>query len=368
MKKFIPVIVILLLIISCAEKHKTYKKEISDGVEFITNENVPADPDFKLELKEAVAIDCNEISDADTSNAVQLNNVELDQDGNVYVLDSRRSKIHKFDKNGKRLLTFGGIGQGPGEFIGTGFFVVWHDTVYVPFAQALKIIKFDRNGKYITDKKYSSALDFPGIFWKSRNFVSGISFEPVQDEGPGVFKRNLNLFNDKFERMHTFYQDKRDFQNPVFNLNFVQNPAVAVSSDSLVYVPRYSTNEYVIDVFDFHGNKKQVIKKNYQRIPFTENEIRRVRDFFARNGNNNVTVEGKFKNSITLISMDKYDRLWVTPSKPEKDKRVIYDIFEKGVYLNTVEVPADTTAIVDFVENKLVAFDAVNNRIKYFDY
>jgi hypothetical protein len=53
MKMYIPFIVILLLIISCAEKHKTYKKEVS---------------------------------------------------------------------NGKRLLTFGGLGQGPGEFIGTGFF------------------------------------------------------------------------------------------------------------------------------------------------------------------------------------------------------------------------------------------------------
>ncbi|MCK5760882.1 MAG: DnaJ domain-containing protein [Candidatus Delongbacteria bacterium] len=150
--------------------------------------------------------------------------------------------------------------------MGAGFFVVWHDTVYVPSRQQLKILKFDTNGKYITDKRYANAKDFPSSFWKTRNFVTGISFTPLPSEGNAVFKRNLNLFNDQFDKLRSYREDRVDFQNPVFDLNFVGNPCVAVSSDSLVYLPRYSENDYIIDVFDFEGNKKQVIRKKYRSL------------------------------------------------------------------------------------------------------
>jgi hypothetical protein len=66
--------------------------------------------------------------------------------------------------------------------------------------------------------------------------------------------------------------------------------------------------------------------------------------------------------------MDKYDRLWVSAAQPESEKRKLYDIFEKGIYMNTVEVLVDSTDIVDFVEDKLVAFSSVDNKIKYYDY
>ncbi|MDD4205869.1 MAG: 6-bladed beta-propeller, partial [Candidatus Delongbacteria bacterium] len=129
MKKMLWIAAVLMLIVSCADKNLSYKVEDVDGVRVIINHNGPADPDLKINMDTpAVAIDLNEVSEADTANAVQLNNVELDRYGNVYVLDSRKSKIHKFDPSGKRVKIFGGRGHGPGEFLNAGFFVVWHDT------------------------------------------------------------------------------------------------------------------------------------------------------------------------------------------------------------------------------------------------
>ncbi|MBN2790094.1 MAG: 6-bladed beta-propeller [Candidatus Delongbacteria bacterium] len=366
MKKIISIVIIVILFTGCNNSTTaTYTVENKDGIEVIKNDNIPADPDYKIKMRLSADLNFDEISQKDTSNAVQLNNIELDQYGNMYVLDARKSKIHKFDKYGKRLVTFGERGQGPGEFIGAGFFVVWHDTVYVPFNQQFKILKFDTDGNFITDKRYEDPRDFPRAFWKTRNFVTGISMIPLPEEGEAVFKRNLNLFNDKFNKLKTFMEDRVDFGTNIFDLNLVRNPCVAVSSDSLVYLPRYSYNDYIIDVYDFYGNKRQVIKKKYRKIAFTENEISQFQVFLDRNG---LTAKGKFKNSITLISMDKYDRLWVLAAQPESEKRKLYDIFEKGIYINTVEIEADSTDIVDFVENKLVAFDAVNNKMKYYDY
>jgi hypothetical protein len=355
-----------ILLVSCGEKNLTYKVEDVDGVRVIINHNGPADPDLKINMDTpAVAIDLNEVSEADTANAVQLNNVELDKYGNMYVLDSRKSKIHKFDPTGKRVKIFGGRGQGPGEFLNAGFFVVWHDTVYVPSPQQLKILKFDLDGNFITDKRYSKSSEYPGTFWKTRDFVTGISFTPLPEEGPGMVIRNLNLFDDRFNCLKTFREDKFDFQNPVFDLNFVRNPCVCVTSDSLVYQPRYNENEYALDVFDFTGNKKMIIKKRFQRIPYTDNELAQIQQQLDRN---NLTPKGRFKNSIILITMDKYDRLWVQAALHDSEKRRLYDIFKDGIYQNTVEVKADSTDIVDFVEDKLVVFDAFNNKMKYYEY
>ena len=356
----------VMLLVSCADKNLSYKVEDADGVRVIINHNGPADPDLKIDMSEpALTLDLNAVSEADTAHAVQLNNVELDARGNVYVLDSRRSEIHKFDPTGKRVKIFGGRGTGPGEFLNVGFFVVWHDTVYVPSPQQLKIIKFDTDGNFITDKRYSKSSEYPGTFWKTRNFVTGISFTPLPEEGPGMVIRNLNLFDDRFNCLRTFREDKFDFQNPVFDLNFVRNPCVSVTSDSMVYLPRYSENEYAFDVFDFEGNKKMTVKKRYQRIPYTEGELARIQRQLDRN---NLTAKGRFKNSIVLITMDKYDRLWVQAALPDAETRRLYDIFKDGVYQNTVEVKADSTDIVDFVEDKLVVFDAFNNKMKYYEY
>ncbi len=356
----------VMLLVSCADKNLSYKVEDADGVRVIINHNGPADPDLKIDMSEpALTLDLNAVSEADTAHAVQLNNVELDARGNVYVLDSRRSEIHKFDPAGKRVKIFGGRGTGPGEFLNVGFFVVWHDTVYVPSPQQLKIIKFDTDGNFITDKRYSKSSEYPGTFWKTRNFVTGMSYTPVPEEGPGMVIRNLNLFDDRFNCLRTFREDKFDFQDPVFDLNFVRNPCVSVTSDSMVYLPRYSENEYAFDVFDFEGNKKMTVKKRYQRIPYTEGELARIQRQLDRN---NLTAKGRFKNSIVLITMDKYDRLWVQAALPDAETRRLYDIFKDGVYQNTVEVQADSTDIVDFVEDKLVVFDAFNNKMKYYNY
>ena len=37
-------------------------------------------------------------------------------DGSVVVLDSRARELRRFDQRGQHIVTFGGIGEGPGEF------------------------------------------------------------------------------------------------------------------------------------------------------------------------------------------------------------------------------------------------------------
>ncbi|MCX6575088.1 MAG: hypothetical protein NTV82_01710, partial [Candidatus Aminicenantes bacterium] len=44
-----------------------------------------------------------------------LRSIQVDNEGNIFALDSKEDKIKEFDKNGKHLRTFGKKGPGPGE-------------------------------------------------------------------------------------------------------------------------------------------------------------------------------------------------------------------------------------------------------------
>ncbi|NOR44725.1 MAG: hypothetical protein GQ534_03990, partial [Candidatus Delongbacteria bacterium] len=112
MKKFILWVIVLTMFIACNNEKLTYTIENQDGIEIIKNDNMPADPNYKINMRLTADLNFDEISQQDTANVVQLNNIELDQYGNMYILDARRSKIHKFDKDGNRLVTFGERGQG----------------------------------------------------------------------------------------------------------------------------------------------------------------------------------------------------------------------------------------------------------------
>jgi hypothetical protein len=57
--------------------------------------------------------------DAEDENAAfhHPSDVDMDKDGNIYILDTGNSRIQKFGPDGKYLATIGRKGQGPGEFI-----------------------------------------------------------------------------------------------------------------------------------------------------------------------------------------------------------------------------------------------------------
>ncbi|GAF87739.1 unnamed protein product, partial [marine sediment metagenome] len=73
--------------------------------------------------------------------------IEVDEHGNIYVLDSVSSKVKKYNKFGDYVLEFGHSGQGPGEFgFPEAMVLDSSSNIYVLDSPEVKI--FDENGKY----------------------------------------------------------------------------------------------------------------------------------------------------------------------------------------------------------------------------
>ena len=88
--------------------------------------------------------------------------VAVDDQGNVYVTDSKK-RVQKFDATGKFLTSWGSEGSGDGQFL--GFMSIASDgldNIYVADAATYRIQKFDSSGKFLT--KWGSKGDGDGQF------------------------------------------------------------------------------------------------------------------------------------------------------------------------------------------------------------
>jgi len=121
------------------------KIETENGIKVIKNPKEPLYREIIFDLEEELSI-----GNENDENQVfyQGLDVAIDNDGNIFVLDSGNFRIQKFDRNGRYLMTVGRKGQGPGEFQGfSGVFIDSKSNLYVNQGRSISL--FDNNGKYI---------------------------------------------------------------------------------------------------------------------------------------------------------------------------------------------------------------------------
>ena len=80
----------------------------------------------------------------------QVVTVDVDRDGNVYVLEAQVPEIRVFDARGELLRRIGRRGQGPGEFERAPRFGVLGDTVWAAETRPARLTLFDREGNVLS--------------------------------------------------------------------------------------------------------------------------------------------------------------------------------------------------------------------------
>lgn len=76
---------------------------------------------------------------------IKITGLCCDDDGNLYVADSKWNKIFKFDSNGKFLMSFGRQDQGPWEFMAMGVY----NQLKISFGNDGKLYVMDSGNRWI---------------------------------------------------------------------------------------------------------------------------------------------------------------------------------------------------------------------------
>ena len=123
MKNFKPVLMISLLVfvicgVSCRDQKSAWEGTITieNGVTIVQNPKEPMYGEDALVLEEDLSIGERDSTAGGDFLISRIRALTADDDGNIYVLDSKENHILAFDNTGKYLRTFGREGQGPGEF------------------------------------------------------------------------------------------------------------------------------------------------------------------------------------------------------------------------------------------------------------
>src|SRR5690606_19293449 len=91
--------------------------------------------------------------------------VDIDDDGDIYVLEALDRQIRVYSPDGELLRRIGGPGDGPGEFGGVPTFGVIGDTIWTNDLQTGRLALFDRAGNILaTGRTTGVRVPLPGSF------------------------------------------------------------------------------------------------------------------------------------------------------------------------------------------------------------
>jgi hypothetical protein len=329
---------------SCAKSDKpTYEVKVRDGVKVVHNFRISPDKAFRdLQFIEELSIGAEE----GDVNYVFNNpsDIEADENGNIYVLDSRDCVVKKYGPDGEYLRQFGSGGQGPGEFQRpSSIFASDQDKIYVGDVAAAEIEEFSLSGDYLRTMR----VDLASYFYISRDGELLVEQRTFDDQGnmylgvgPFDFQTQLGqpLFRQRQFWPARVMDDRFFYEFPYFvrwNVN---------SKDS-VYVG--SAVQYEISVFDKRGNLQFRFSKEFDPIPVTGEERKKLSERLSRGPA--LTEKNPYKENpiypvFKYISCDEKDRVWVENYQPGwRDttlKETRYDVFSAdGIYLLSTAIP-----------------------------
>jgi len=368
---------VLQLLLSCSKQNETCTVVETNGVKTYKNKNLPADSKFSLTPVKVFTIEGIPAEITDSARLITHPfALDVDKSGNIFILDHYSSTVKKFDRDGKFVKSFGRQGNGPGEMSSSFCLSILNDTIFVEDGGSARMVKFDLEGKFIANVNLNKV---------SPNFLSSIQNKffisnnfDVKMEKDGVqLGYNLALMNSKFEvtkQLNSVY-----LKVGPQGCNFLDLASIFAHSENEVFVAENSDSRYKIKVLDLSGNLKYQIEKDFKKIPLLKDEVEKLKKQLIKSyGPETANITTPYKKAINNMFVDKNNRLWVISSqerKPENKKNFYADIFQDGVFLNTIKL--DITEGDDFFNiNKQIYFknnliyvlDVNNTKVAVFSY
>ncbi|MGB2906931.1 MAG: 6-bladed beta-propeller [Candidatus Aminicenantaceae bacterium] len=316
------------------------KIESRDGVTVVHNPRAPLHPEPVLELEEVLSIQGSETEEEQMFQDIRT--LDVDSEGNIYILDEGAADIKVFNGAGKHVRTIGRQGQGPGEFAFPIMVLVTPQAellVHDMNQRALKILDFE--GNFLRQISIADMFQFTGPRFMPGGRMVGSHLVPAQEP-----LAELKLFDGELEPLLTIvslpvepppvlhYFAGNSMTGLRWNLN---NRGVVVWGDFL-------ESEYALHVHDAQGNLLRTIEREYDVIRITEADKEPLlRKMFGDNPPPpqwDIRIPDRYP-PFSGLSCDDSGRIYVkTYTLDGQEVGEAYDIFDaEGRYMAQVTLP-----------------------------
>ncbi|MDX2208714.1 MAG: 6-bladed beta-propeller [Gemmatimonadales bacterium] len=293
-----------------------------------------------------------------------IRGMEVDADGQIYLLDYQASEIRVFGADGGYLRTITTRGEGPGEISrANGIAFDQEGRLWVNDHGKRALLLLDRGGKELARHPaivpgfhylWSAVIDTAGTIWESWNH--SVQREANDPQGTGVIEGENREYFKSFSPASGGYDSI-----PIGTMSYRVFRAVHANGSwgsSIPFAPEFSvsidryrrpwvaaTGEYLLTRIGEYGDTTLELRVTTAPIPVTSEDIAVWRD-----GNKNIAarVPGaidaveklipEVKPLLTSVHTDELSRLWVGRTTPTGESP-LFDVFSPDAeYLGSVRL------------------------------
>jgi len=345
----------MCLVFGCTGEKKAESEwsgtvEQEDGVRIVNNPEEPFYGNLEIVLEQDLSIGNEE---DDNYLFYRAYGMDVDSQGNIYVMDTGNFRIQKFNSAGEYLQTIGKKGQGPGEFDRMqSFYIDEENNLYV--SSGMKIQIFNERGEFVKSIPLTFQIN---DFWISPDdFIYCLAYSFNEGESSGRVVK-VDMKGKEAKEIDRFggrkiVTRKSGGQTAAFILSHSYNHSmhlVPFQYKGLIYA--YSA-EYSLFHLNSMGELDFIIKKNepYPSISKREKDkiIQDSKDSMSDRGQEwpaGVIEEAcQFPEHRPLFSdlaVDEKGRIYVrrVRSVLEEEETREFDIFSaEGYYLYETEI------------------------------
>ncbi|MBN1970195.1 MAG: hypothetical protein JXR48_05575 [Candidatus Delongbacteria bacterium] len=367
------IISIAVMILACSKSEKNYTIQKIGDVEVVRNKNIPTFTKTELKLDNLVEINGPELSDS-LAAFYEPRFVKLDKNNDIYIADDKSCSIKRFNKNGSFLNKIGGKGNGPGEFEYFSNIFFFEDTICVT-SPPNENRKFSKNGEFFLKTHFSKNILLLGGMLEQltgRNYIASyLSFDLNDVKPSSTIKCVTSIFEEELVEKVKVIEDSllvTEYREKPYKLSEIQ-PIITFDGKSRIYLTKKSKEKYEIHVYNFEGKQANIIVKSYRKIPFSDAQIQKIKEF--NKGNKAFIKQLDYKHSIERMMVDKYDNMWVKSGD-------LYDVFDnKGIYNGLVDFKTFNLSddpeylnnnTISFENDKIIITDYENSIVRVYDY
>lgn len=188
---------------------------------------------------------------------IEYDRIYVTEETTVYVYSARDySLIKKFGKSG----------EGPGEFL--RFVAVTPHGDNLLINSVGKISLYNKDGEFIKETRAAGGFNFMYQPLGKNYVATGISVED------NTRYESINLYDPELKKIKTLLKRESDTQPNKGVIKILHNTLRYLTFDNKLYV--VNGQDFEIKVYDLDGKELMTIQRDYQRVPFGDEDKERI--------------------------------------------------------------------------------------------
>lgn len=341
------ILTVFLFSKACSNKDTGWKGTVAveNGVTIIKNPSEPIfnKPIFSI-IEELVISGSEEQEEWIFQDIATL---DVDEEGNIYVLDMNAGNIKIFDADGGYLRIVGQKGEGPGEFgMPVNLSLSPQKEIVVYDMGRRSLVFLDLEGTYIRRLAGTMFLFNGPYITASGNMIASAAIA-----GESMITE-LKKFDSELNPILTYISlpMAKPPQIDAFIAITLSNLRWAVSAKDEVIWSNILNSKYELNIYDLDGNQKKKISKEFDPIAISAAEEKKLREEWFKDIPNQGQWDIQFpKNYPPLegLTLDDEGRIFVkTYEKPAQGDGFFYEVFDpEGKYLCKIFIDLKSSAM-----------------------